>query len=315
MMIILFIAPWSVLTPGFQMSFAATGALVATYERWNRRRRSLGQASGSKAMFWLKSLAVTSSVSTLATMPFALFHFERAAPMGLIANLLAMPIISLVTASAAAAALLLAPVGLDELALRVFGLSLGVVLDIAHFFSAWDVDEALTIPPMPSLSFGLLGGAILIFCLVRTPIVAWLAVLGVALAAGLLWIQTGTAKIHLAPSGDVYLEYSNGHVDRIAWRDGDGLRPLRFSALTVNQDCRSEMKCELMLSEHLIRLSAGTEAPAVRIIASNQTSLSISWDEIERLNGVTLVKTNDGFKPKEKPDCGSRAWRVCRLDE
>ena len=314
MMIIIAVAPWSVLTPGFQMSFAATGALVATYERWNRRRRSTGETSGNRAMFWLKSLIVTSTVSSLATMPFALFHFERAAPMGFLANLFAMPIISLVTAPAAAAALLLAPMGLDGLALRVVGASLGIVLEIAHFFSAWDIDEVLNTPQMPGVSFGLLGGAILIFCLLRTPFVAWLTAGGLTAIAGFYWMQSGTAKIHFAPSGDVFLESANGEVDRIAWRDGDGLGPLRFSRLAIAQDCRSTIACEIGFAGHMIKLHAGPEAPEAHVLASNQTPVVVSWDAITRSNGVTLVRTKAGFRPKQKPDCKSRAWRICRLD-
>lgn len=315
MMIILAVAPWSVLTPGFQMSFAATGALVATYERWNRRRRNVAVVSSNKVMFWLKSLVVTSTVSSLATMPFALFHFERAAPLGLIANLLAMPVISLVTAPAAAAALILAPFSLDGLALRVFGASLGFVLDIAHVFSAWDVDKMIAVPQMPGVSFGLLGGAILIFCILRAPIAAWFGVGALACVSALYWSQSGTSKVHFAPSGDVFLESASGHVDRISWRDGDGLGPLRFSDLSVDQDCRSIPECVLEFAGHTIRLSE--EEPAL-IYSTNglgETPLIVSWDQIEWANGVTLVQTKTGFEPKQKPDCGSRAWRTCRLDE
>lgn len=318
MIVILSIAPWSVLSPGFQMSFAATGALVATYERWNRRRRQTIESSGNKVMYWLKALFVTSTVSSLATMPFALFHFERAAPLGLIANLMAMPIISLVTAPAAAAALVLAPFGIDEWALRVFGVSLGMVLDIAHFFSAWDLDRALTIPQMPGVSFGLLSCAVLTFCLLRVPIAAWTAVAALAAFAALYWVQSGTAKIHFAPSGDVFLEGANGHVERIAWRDGAGLGPLRFSDLGVERDCRSAPECELAFAGHTIRLRAraGTSVAWVsRIAEPNPAPLIVRWDQITRSNGITLVRTNAGFEPKQKPDCGSLAWRICLSDE
>ncbi|MEL6693242.1 MAG: ComEC/Rec2 family competence protein [Pseudomonadota bacterium] len=318
MMIILAVAPWSVLTPGFQMSFAATGALVATYERWNRRRRNTNEVTGHKAMFWLKSLVVTSTVSSLATMPFALFHFERAAALGLIANLLAMPIISLLTAPAAAAALMLAPLGLDGLALRVFGASLGVVLDIAHFFSARNMDEALGIPQMPGVSFGILGGAILVFCLLRTSVAAWSAMGVLTIASGLYWAQSGTSKVHFAPSGDLFLESANGHVDRIAWRDGDGLGPLRFSRLTIDRDCRSASHCQLEFAGHTISLYRAEgleEAWTLADPASNQAPLVVSWNQITGSNGLTLIRTRDGFEPKQKPDCGSRAWRVCRFDE
>jgi competence protein ComEC len=317
MIIILSAAPWSVLTPGFQMSFAATGALVATYERWNRRRRSGDDAPRSKAMFWLKSLVVTSTVSSFATMPFALFHFERAAPLGLIANLLAMPVISLVTAPAAAAALMLAPFGLDGLALRVFGASLGLVLEIAQFFCAWDADTMFTRPQMPGVSFALLGAATLIFCLLRSPMAAWSAVGALVLLSGLYWAQSGAAKIHFAPSGDVFLERASGQVVRIAWQAGEGLGPLRFSDLPVTQDCSTAPDCELEFAGHSIHLFVEAEQPEAWIsdISSNQAPIALHLDQISRANGISLVLTKTGFQPKQKPDCGSRAWRICRSSE
>lgn len=314
MMIIIAVAPWSVLTPGFQMSFAATGALVATYERWNRRRRDAPEASSNKATFWLKSLVVTSTVSSLATMPFALFHFERAAPMGLIANLLAMPIISLVTAPAAAAALVLAPLGLDGLALRMFGLSLSLVLDIAHFFSARDFDDALRMSQMPGVSFGLLGSAILTFCLFRNPIAAWSTIALLTIASGLYWAKSGTAKVHFAPSGDVFLEAANGHIERIAWQDWEGLGPLRFSDINIDRDCSAAQECQIEFSGHMIRLFEQAGTPQAWISNSSYELSVVTWDQIMRVNGVTFVRTRDGFEVKEKPDCGSRAWRICRSD-
>lgn len=317
MIVILAVAPWSVLSPGFQMSFAATGALVATYERWNRRRRDGYDTSSNKAVFWLKSLVATSTVSSFATMPFALFHFERAAPLGLIANLLAMPVISLVTAPAAAAALILAPFGLDALALRVFGASLGLVLDIAHFFSAWDADKVLTRPQMPGLSFGLFGAATLIFCLLRSPTAAWFAVGALVLISALFWAQSGTEKIHFAPSGDVFLESASGHVDRIAWRAGDGLGPLRFSDISVTQDCSSIPECEFEFAGHRIRLRTEAEQPEALVsdTTSNRAPQVFDLGQVTRANGITLVRTKMGFQTKQKPDCGSRAWRICRLDD
>ena len=68
-------------------------------------------------------------------MPFALYHFGRVAGFGLVANLFAMPTISLASAPSATAALLLAPIGLDNIALRAFGWTVEAVLAIAHFFS------------------------------------------------------------------------------------------------------------------------------------------------------------------------------------
>ena len=82
----------------------------------------------------MKSLALTSFVAAVATGPFALYHFNRIAGFGLAANLLAMPVITFISAPAAGLAMLLAPFGLADIGLRLFGYSLEIVLVIAHYF-------------------------------------------------------------------------------------------------------------------------------------------------------------------------------------
>lgn len=51
MILVILWVPWSVLTPGFQMSFAATGALIACYERWQTRARSQALVRRRRAVF------------------------------------------------------------------------------------------------------------------------------------------------------------------------------------------------------------------------------------------------------------------------
>ena len=144
---IVILYPEAVISPGFQMSFAATGALIATYVPWAVARQTgdVPAGWGQRIRVALIGLAVTSVVASAATAPFAWYHFGRSAPLGLVANLLAMPIVSFVSAPAAALSLLLAPVGLDGVGLRLFGLSLEWVLAIAHWAAG---DEAPRVAPM-----------------------------------------------------------------------------------------------------------------------------------------------------------------------
>ena len=124
MIAVVLIAPESVFAPGFQMSFAATGVLIAIYEAWSRRRTVAINGFIGQGLFAAKSLFVTSVAASLATAPFAVFHFERLAPLGLLANLAAMPVVSLLCVPAAGLAILLAPFGLSHIGLSLFGLSL-----------------------------------------------------------------------------------------------------------------------------------------------------------------------------------------------
>ncbi len=98
-LLVLIFAPESVVHPSFQMSFAATLALIAAYERGVPRLRAGAESPlHARAALWganeILSLTVASLVAGLATTPYAAYHFHRLAPYGVLANLLAMPIVS-----------------------------------------------------------------------------------------------------------------------------------------------------------------------------------------------------------------------------
>jgi len=86
-LVVMAIAPESLLTASFQMSFAATLALVAGYEAMSGRalrRERLAAPAGAgvvgRARRATSGLLLTSVIAGLATAPFAIYHFQRAAP-------------------------------------------------------------------------------------------------------------------------------------------------------------------------------------------------------------------------------------------
>ena len=96
---VLLFAPEAIVHPSFQMSFAATLALVAGYERGLSWARAGADSSlGARAALWgvreVASVILASLLAGLATTPYAAYHFHRLAPYGVLANLLAMPIVS-----------------------------------------------------------------------------------------------------------------------------------------------------------------------------------------------------------------------------
>ncbi len=98
-LIVLLFAPESVVHPSFQMSFAATLALIATYgSGLPLARAGMDSSIRTRAALWgvneVVSLVIASLVAGLATTPYAAYHFHRLAPYGVLANLLAMPIVS-----------------------------------------------------------------------------------------------------------------------------------------------------------------------------------------------------------------------------
>ncbi|MCW1917862.1 ComEC family competence protein [Rhodobacter sp. KR11] len=126
--------PESLLNPGFQLSFAATVALIAGFgpvEAWMKARRwpRLAEAFGL--------LVATSVLAGLATTPFAAATFNRTAPWGLVANLMTVPVMSVVM-GAGVVALCLAPLGLAGPALWVMGKASAWILWVAHWVSGWE---------------------------------------------------------------------------------------------------------------------------------------------------------------------------------
>jgi len=316
---IILLAPWSVLTPGFQMSFSATAALIATYEMWRARQDMLGDRP-SGVMFWVKSLIVTSVVSSVATAPFALYHFDRVAGLGVLANLAAMPIISLISAPLAGAALLLAPFGADQWALRAFGWSLESVLFIAHFFSNSENGYAARFAPMPGISLIIFAAAIGVYTLseaLRAKAVTMLLLAGLA---GVVWGLSATDRIHWAPSGELFLEHASGRVERLTIRKGDGLAPLRFADYPDTPSAQSapcartfgDARLSLCESSRHSDDTIRNEPMTIPVRPpSTASSISIRWEDVLRENGVTLERRGQSFVKRRKPACGQRPWRLC----
>src|SRR5215472_3934750 len=102
--------PEDVVNPSFQMSFAAVVGLIALAE-WmsSRRHKDAGAFGRGLRLFrhirhYILMMLATSVVATLATAPFAIYHFDRAALYSLLANLLAEPVVAFVIMPAAAIA-------------------------------------------------------------------------------------------------------------------------------------------------------------------------------------------------------------------
>ncbi|MFK7944286.1 MAG: ComEC/Rec2 family competence protein [Paracoccaceae bacterium] len=138
-MIILAIRPISLLDAGFQMSFAATAALVAGFGAIRRPHgarpvhRAWPFRLGRMLAVYVGALLFSSLLAGLATAPIAAYHFNRTAPYGLLANLLAVPAMGMWIAPWACVSAVLAPFGGAEPALKAMGQGISFVLWVAHW--------------------------------------------------------------------------------------------------------------------------------------------------------------------------------------
>lgn len=220
-MLVLVMAPESLLSPSFQMSFAAVAALIATYETASPRladwRRDGG--IGRRILLYFLAVALTTVVAGLATAPFAAFHFHRLASLGLVANLVAVPLMAVAIMPLGLLALLLMPLGLEALALVPMGLAIEAMLTVAHTISAWP-GAAQMIADVPVWVMSALALCGLWLCLWRGSLrLAAVPVAAAVIVSSALLTRSDAIEIVVSDDGARY-----------AVRDGEGriaMRPRR----------------------------------------------------------------------------------------
>jgi competence protein ComEC len=145
-------------------------------------------------------LLLASLVAGLATTPYAAFHFHRMAPYGVIANLLAMPVISALSMPAGLLALLAMPFGFDAPLWRLMGAGIDwmitVALWVAHLPGAVGRIAAFGVAPLLLASTGLIA-----LCLLRSPL--RFAGAGLAVLAALLALAAPRPDVLVSAAGDV----------------------------------------------------------------------------------------------------------------
>ena len=102
-----------------------------------RTRRSRAPCGCAAARAWIAQPSSaslgTTFVASIATAPFAAYHFQSLNPLGLIGNALALPLVSLVVMPSAVLGVLAYPFGLDRPVWQMMGLAVAQVLAV----SAW----------------------------------------------------------------------------------------------------------------------------------------------------------------------------------
>ena len=194
-LVVLVMRPEALLGPGFQMSFAATTALVAVFEALSRWQRDV------RLPRWLApvlSVVVSSAVAGAATAPVGMAHFNQIAHYGLLANLVAVPVMGIAVVPMAVVAALLMPFGLDWVALEVMALGLGWILGVAHMAAEMEGSVGHIVAPGPWV-LPLIAGGGLILCLWR----GWGRFAGLApmAVAGGLWAVTERPSVLISDTG------------------------------------------------------------------------------------------------------------------
>ena len=205
-LIVLIFAPEAVVHPSFQMSFAATLALIAGYEKGAVKLRAGADSSlSARAALWgvneIVGLTLASLLAGLATTPYAAYHFHRIAPYGVLANLLAMPVVSAWVMPMGILGVIAMPFGFDAECWRQMGYGI-----------EWMDAVALWVSSLPG-AFGrvtlfgtgpllLSTAALLVMGLLKTPL-RWSGLLLAAVA--IVWAaRTPVADVLVANDGRTF---------------------------------------------------------------------------------------------------------------
>jgi competence protein ComEC len=163
-----------VVHPSFQMSFAATLALIAGYQQGLPWMSKGGETPlAARIALWggreIVGLTLVSLLAGTATIPYIAYHFHRISPFGVIANLAAMPVVSAWVMPWGIAGLLAMPLGLDGGCWRMMGLGIdwmtAVALWVTTFPGALGRIAAFDGAALLLCTLGLV-----VVCLLQTPL-------------------------------------------------------------------------------------------------------------------------------------------------
>jgi len=128
--------PANVFRPSFQLSFAAVIGLIGVYEILQRRTpRNHGVIGHVVGHF--TGIATTSLIAGGATTLFSIYHFQQTSPLGILGNLMTLPLVGFIMMPAAMLAVLAMPFGFERPFLWAMGWSIDRMLDAATLVAKW----------------------------------------------------------------------------------------------------------------------------------------------------------------------------------
>jgi competence protein ComEC len=205
--LVLLIWPESVIGPSFQMSFAAVMVLVALSDsapikQWLAPR---DEAISAKTLRSFALMLVMGIAIEAALMPIGMYHFHRAGLYGAFANLLAIPLTTLVVMPLVALALALDVVGFGAPIWWLAHHAVDALLEIARWVAA-QPGAVKVMPRMGEWHFMLFVVGGLWLCLVQSSARLW----------GLAAIAAGYLGLMMIQAPDVMISGDGRHV---AWID------------------------------------------------------------------------------------------------
>ncbi|MBC7584499.1 MAG: ComEC family competence protein [Tardiphaga sp.] len=333
-MIVLVAMPEALVHPSFQMSFAATLGLVALVQGGVPvLLASPDHSATARAALWggreIILLTLASLVAGLATTPYAAFHFHRVTPYGVFANLLAMPVVSVLVMPAGLLGLAAMPFGFDGVFWRLMDVGIQWMIVVTQWVAALPgaIGRVAAFGQGPLIAATL---GIILLGLLRTPL-RWIGagVLALSIAA-VLTVKMPDVLIsndghHVAVRGrDGRLQWMRSTKDTFLqkeWLGADADPRLPNEASLGHGVACDVAGCVAALADGaLVALALQPDAfaddcaQAVLIVTSKQppgdcAARVIDAETLRASGALTLRRSGDGFvTTAARPTGANRPW-------
>lgn len=189
--------PSDLMEPGFQLSFAATMAMIAVAEPAFLRLIQRDEPSVLlSALYSLPWIMLVSLVAEWVTAPLVLYMFNQFAPYGMLANMMAGPVVSVLIMPAVALYFLSVPFGIESLALQWLDWGISLLLLIAKWVAGFAYSIQF-LPSQPGVFIALYALALAFLCLWHGR-AKWLAI-PVMLVASFSFILVRSPDLVVSP--------------------------------------------------------------------------------------------------------------------
>ena len=279
-LIVLTLRPEALYGPGFQMSFAATTALVAVFGGLRAMPGEKRRWPKWASFIW--GVALSSFVAGLATAPIAAAHFNQVPHYGLIANILSVPLMGAIIIPGAVLAALLAPFGGAWIGLALMKPAILWILNVAETVAGWEGSVSKVIAPGPAVLPLMAIGAL--FIVIWHGRARWLGVPVMLVALG-LWTQAERPYMLIAQSGGMIgvmtqdgraLTKPKGEAFASGiWLENDGDRadqPTAFARASFRQEGRLRW---IPVGDGIVLHATGKVASAAAIEACRSADLIV----------------------------------------
>lgn len=328
--VILLAQPSSVLEPGFQMSFAATVALIVAYRHFAASRlgnRWEERAWWKRLWVYVAGIVFSSLVASAATAPFAAYHFNQFVSYGVLANLLALPLLSFLIMPLLLAALLLWPLGLHAYPLVVAGWGTQQMIEVALWVQSIP-GAAWYIPPVSPEMFSLVVvGMLMVLFAPRLWRWAGLAVVLAAMGSAVLYTppdilvaDDGRAlavRVHAAQNEWVLVRgKSNRNFTVEMWQQRLGVTMQTFKDWSKDRQGAQALRCDeaACVWQTAERTFTFPQRGKVLVQWGAGEKQVIRWPDLDR-KGAHAVWLHAGKKPQIVTGCDNethpRPWTGC----